>query len=349
MASDSNPLGGHSNRWECREIARIFLEMGYAVDAIDHADAAFMPQKRYAVVFDIDSNLQRLAPFVGPDCLRLLHLTTSYPRFSNEAEIRRIEAFEKYTGFLYSPKRILPRLELSDRSLRLAHRCSLIGNAATLDTYPAEYRSKITCISVSGSFLPRVRETLSSQPPRDFVWFSGYGAVHKGLDLVLEVFARRPDLKLHIIGDIAREADFTQACAGWLAAPNIVQHGYLDTSGAALAEVFDQACCCIYPSCSEGTATAVVTCLQFGLFPIVSRNSGVDLPQGCGIILEALSSEVIEAAVDRVVSMSDGDLERQILACQTFALERYCRERFAAEMRTYLSEVVAYGAVRREK
>lgn len=347
VAADTNPLSGHSNRWECREICRIFLEMGYAIDVIDHGDAAFFPQKHYDVLFDIDSNLQRLAPLVGPNCLRLLHLTTSYPRFSNAAELLRVDEFEKRTGCLYTPKRILPRLELTDRSLRLAHHCSLIGNATTLETYPSEYRDKTTCISVSGSFLPEVRDVVTTEMPRAFVWFSGYGAVHKGLDLVLEVFAKRPDLTLHVIGDVEREPDFTGAYAGQLAAPNVIQHGYLDTSSPALIAALKGAAYSIYPSCAEGTATALVTCLQFGLLPIMSRNSGVDLPEGCGVVLEALTVEAIEAAVNGASKMSSDELKRQTLACQTYALERYSRKRFSLEMRAYLSEAITRARARR--
>ncbi len=341
LTGTTNPMPGHSNRWECREICRIFLEMGYAVDVIDHGDAAFFPQKNYNVFFDIDTNLQRLAPFVGADCLRLMHLTTSYPRFSNAAEMQRVAEFEARTGRLYSPKRILPRLELTDRSLRLAHRCSLIGNATTLETYPPEFRDKITCVSVSGSFLPKLRDVVATGEARDFVWFSGYGAVHKGLDLVLEVFSKRPDLTLHVIGDIHREPDFTQAYATHLAAANVIQHGYLDTSSPALGAALENAAYSIYPSCAEGTATAMVTCLQFGLLPIMSRSSGVDLPDGCGIMLEVLTPEAVAAAVDRVTKMSSDEVMRQTLACQMYALKRYSRPRFSFEMRAYLSDAIA--------
>ena len=62
--------GVHSNTWECADIARTWVDAGYAVDVIDYRDSEFVPEKKYSVLIDIHDNLERLAPLVGSECLR---------------------------------------------------------------------------------------------------------------------------------------------------------------------------------------------------------------------------------------------------------------------------------------
>ena len=339
---DDHPrLQTHSNFWECREIARLLSARGYAVDAIDWDDSAFEPDRPYDLVIDIDANLQRLAPLLPETTVRILHLTGSYGPFQHRAELERVADFEKRTGKLYSPKRLVRWLELAERSLDLAHACSLLGNQVTLDTYPEKYRGKITLIPVSGSPLPEVQPAGEAHPDRrEFLWYFGSGAVHKGLDLVLDVFRAHPEWTLHVVGDAPRERDFAAAYGSHLAAPNVRVHGHLAPGDAAFAGKIRNAFCFIAPSCSEGASPAVVTCLQMGLFPILSRQTGVDLPPGCGIYLEELNSASIEKAVRGALALGREEVVRQISACRQMALTAYGRPAFSAAFAEFLRKVL---------
>jgi len=80
----------HSNLWECSEIARILRGMGYAVDVIDWDDADFVPKRRYDIFIDIHGNMERLAPLVGEECLKVVHVTGSHWLHQNRAEYERL-------------------------------------------------------------------------------------------------------------------------------------------------------------------------------------------------------------------------------------------------------------------
>ncbi len=43
------------------------------------------------------------------------------------------------------------------------------------------------------------------------MWFGSGGMIHKGLDLVLEVFARMQEYHLHICGPVHHEEDFCKS------------------------------------------------------------------------------------------------------------------------------------------
>lgn len=333
---------GHSNKWESREIVRIFNTLGYTVDIIDWTDNNFIPTTDYDVIFDIYTNLQRLAPFIGKNTKKLLHLTGSFPRFQNRAELKRVKALEKRRNVIYSPKRLVRDLELFDRSLKLAGVCSLIGNRVTLSTYPKIYHKKIYPVTVSASYSKQIK-TINEYVPRrrEFVWFFGGGAVHKGLDLVLEVFSKHPDLTVHILGNLESEPDFINAYKKELTElSNIHYHGFLEPGSNKFKDVMDSAFCFIAPSCSESISTAVCTCMQIGLYPIISRNVGVDLPKNTGVTLRQCSIKMIEQAILNIHSMSKSRLKEQIKKSQDYALENFSREKFSSTMYRYLAKVL---------
>ena len=272
----------------------------------------------------------------------LLHQTGAFAPFQNAAEHRRIEELEarRGSGARHGASSTTSRLR-PPRSVP-ADACSLIGNAWTRGTFPAELRPKITCVPVSATMPALVRDLHTiERAGRAFLWFFGSGAVHKGLDRVLEAFAREPSLELHVVGNIADEHDFIEAYRHELfALANIHWHGPLDPGGAAFAHVLARCSFVVAPSCSEGTSPATATALKAGLYPLVSRATGIDLPDGCGRYLESCTVEEITSAAREVAALGDDELLRQIARVQRHAVETYSRPAFAATMEAYLADVI---------
>ena len=328
---------GHSNNWESQEIARIFIDLGFIVDAINYTDTSFYPVHNYDVIFDIHSNLQRLMPFIDKKTIKILHITGSYPRFSVDAELNRISCLEKRRGCFYSPKRICDTV-LFDRSLKFSDFCSLIGNDFVLSTFPENFHNKITKVTVSSSKLDFIKNKTEYIPKeKEFLWFFGGGAVHKGLDLVLDFFSKNIKYKLNIIGNVESEKDFLKIYEKELTRfKNIKYHGFLYPSDNRFKDIVYRCFCFIAPSCSEGISPSVATLLQTGLYPIISKNTGIDLPKDCGIYLEDLSYEFLEKAIYNINNISEKDLVTQMISCQDMALKNYSREAFSAKMRSFI-------------
>jgi glycosyltransferase involved in cell wall biosynthesis len=330
-------LTGHSNGWESREIARALYDVGYGVDAIDWNDDDFEASRDYDLVLAIDRRLERLGHDTHASRL-LLHVTGSYPRFQNAAEQRRIEELEERRGVACVPRREIEDEAAFDRAMQRATSCSLLGNAFTLSTFPEQFRSKITLLPVTASQLARIKAPAEFVPPeREFLWFFGSGAIHKGLDRALEAFARTPRMTLHVVGNISAETDFVDAYRRELTElENIRWHGYLDPASRAFEDIAGRSVAFVAPSCSEGTSPAVTTMLQLGLYPIISRETGVTLPPDAGALLESSSVDEVEGAALTVLDRPAHELAAEIEQTQALALAIHSRENFASAVRDYL-------------
>jgi hypothetical protein len=338
LEDNSEYLSGHSNKWESREIAHLIMGLGYKLDCISWVDNEFIPSTKYDLVFDIYTNLHRLKDYYELGTNKLLHLTGSYGPFQNNAELERIQAFEERTGVKYTPKRQVLDIPGYLASLEIADHCSLIGNQYTLSTFPEKYRQKITPIPDTSSTISLIKNSDNYIPPnKEFIWFFGAGGVHKGLDLVLEVFKKRKNFTLNVVGNIETETDFFEAYGPTLLnSSNINYYGYLDTSEPKLIEIFSRCFCIIGPSCSEGMSTAIATGLKIGLFPIISHNTGITLPVNCGFFLQNNTIEEIDSKVCQVMMMNDSQIIEQIHEIQELALLTHSRSNFTKLMNAYL-------------
>ena len=338
-SEDHRGFGGHTNQWESREIVRIFTDLGYQVDAINWSDQEFVPQQSYNVCFDISTNLQRLAPFLDRSAVKILHRTTSDPYYQNRAELARVSALETRRNANYEPKRHIAFPDLEYKSMQVADVCSLKGNDHTLRTYPQEFRHKIKLLQISGCSLPDDLKKDSDLVPRkrEFLWFFGSGVVHKGLDLLLEVFSKRSEFTLNIVGKVDREPDFMNIYHHELTElPNIRMHGPMRTDSRRFRDIIKDVFCFIAPSCSEGLSPAVVTCMQIGLYPLISCNTGITLPPDAGRYLTECTIPEIENAITEVIRMTASDLQSEIMKSQSYTLRELSRARFREKMENFL-------------
>lgn len=340
LQNDPCYFDGHSNKWKSMEIARLFRCLGFELDAVEWTNQSFVPESGYDVVFDIYINQQRWFCRTS-GALQLLHLTGSDWCYQNEAELKRVKNLEARRKVHYMPQRIVPLSSLLNRSLEIADYCSLIGNRHTLSTYSETYHPKFTCITGTASS-SYIKNSLNYVPrEREFLWFFGGGAVHKGLDIVLEVFARNPHLTLNVVGNYLSEADFTAIYRRELTElPNIKAHGYLMPTDHRFKEIVDRCFCFIAPSCSEGMSPAVATCMQIGLYPVISRDTGISLPEGVGKYLELCNEEEIEEIITSLASARISSIREEIAETQRFASTEYSRERFSKTMREHLRQVL---------
>ncbi|MHB8660325.1 MAG: glycosyltransferase [Minisyncoccota bacterium] len=315
----------HTNYWECTEIARLFSKRGYAVDIINWDNTIFIPRKKYKVCVDIQSNLERLEKFLPKDCGKIMHIVTSENRFQNSMEMKRIAALHDRRGIT-----LLPRRQVApSRNPEIADYLEGFGNETVHATY-ARFNKPIFPIPISAVKLFDFPEEKDFKATRtNFLWFGGGGAVLKGLDLVLETFAKNSDLTLHICGPVAAEKDFAFAYHKELfETPNIHTHGRIDVASVLFNDIAKKCGALIYPAFSEGTSGAVVQAMHASIVPIVTPQTGIYEDAEC-IIIESPTVDSIGGAIRSFAALPVETVRDRAYAVWAYVRAHYTRETFS--------------------
>jgi hypothetical protein len=279
--------------------------------------------------------------------VKIMLLTGRSPDHQNASERARAADLLTRRGRPYRLRRQIDNVAGELESLRRADACVFLGNADGLSTFEPSVQRKTSLVPVTASLLPS-RLRLEDGPPcgKGFLWFFGSGALLKGLDLAIEVFLRNPSWYLEIVGDAAFEPDILAVYGDLIArSPNIRAHGFLPSASDAFADVLGRCFAFVAPSASESTSSSVVTCLQLGLLPILSRSCGVDLPPDLGHVLATCTIVEIEAAVAATLALGVEERRRRAVAVRELARRKYSREAFSSAMGTALDRSLARSRV----
>ena len=326
----------HTNYWECVQIARTFLDRGYAVDVIDYKNQYFRPNRRYVCCIDIHRNLERLSLLLSPECIKILHITGTHWLFQNQAEYTRLLALQQRRGVALVPRRIAPAIA----GIEHADYATILGNQFTMETF--RYAGKpLYRIPLSTTVQYPWPEEKDFETCRSrFLWLGSRGLVHKGLDLVLEAFTGMPEYHLTVCGPVQKEQDFERAYYHELyQTPNIRTIGWVDVASPEFQQILKACVGLVYPSCSEGCSGSVITCLHAGLIPIISYESGVDV-EAFGMILPHSSIEDIRESVHLISNLPSSELRQRSRTAWEFARTHHTRERFAEEYRKFVTDVL---------
>jgi len=339
MKDSDSRLKGHANWWRAREIVRILDSLGYNVDVISSGDSSTIPPRQYDLVFDASSNIPRLAPFQKPDTRYVLLLTGSYYGWSGPAEAHRILDFERRHGIPYRPRYGGQPKILMDKSIAMADLSLLVGNQVTLETYPDWARSRMKTVHMPTSEITH-RKRYESKTGT-FLYYSSARNVLKGLDLILDAFERHPEWTLNVVGPVeSTEPDFLLAYPDFRKRKNVRVFGTLDASSVRFSRILDESDAILFPSCSEGASSSVLTCCRGGIYPILSRNSGVSLPERTGTWIESLTVRGVEDAVLSFLAKDWNAIAREAGEIQSLVERHHSRSAFTAEMTSILRTLV---------
>lgn len=336
LEEDDPLFYSHTNQWECKQIANAWVNHGYNVDIIDWDNATFLPKKDYSVFIDIHSNMERIAPLLGKNCKKILHITGAHWRFQNNAEKKRLSALKERKGIILQPRRQVP----PSRGIEYADCATILGNKFTQGTF--NYSKKpLYPIPLSTTVqLPFFENKEFNKIRKNFLWFGSSGMVHKGLDLVLDAFSELPEYHLTVCGPVNQESDFEKTYNKELYnTQNIQTFGLIDVRSNQFLNIIKENVALIFPSCSEGQSGSVITCLHAGLIPIISYESGVDIDD-FGIFLKKCSIDEIKDSIKICSAFSGNELKTMSNNAWQYAREKHTRDNFSRCYNQFVSKIV---------
>jgi hypothetical protein len=324
ISKDELNRAPHTNPFECLEMSDALLEAGYEVDVINWTDTKFIPKKSYDLIIDVHQNIGRLKDVLPKTCVKIFYITGAHWSFQNGAENKRLAELKERRGVTLMPRRnIVPadNIEYADFAIAL-------GSDFAKNTY-AYAKKEIEQVPLPSTvFFDSPEHKDFDACRKNFVWIGGGGAVHKGLDVVLECFRDLPDFKLIICGPVEVEKDFATLYKKELSeTPWIKTVGRIDISGQLFKNIVGNSLALIYPSCSEGQSGSVITALQTGLIPLVNYESGVNI-NGFGKILTDHSPEYLKKEVVALSEKPAAELRKNALDAWKYARTHHTRAIF---------------------
>lgn len=330
---------GHGGKWTRWCVWDIFKEMGYEMHQQDWGKSLRYNGEPYDVVFGVQ-HLHNVMNAIGPDTLKMLRTSTMSPVEHNRITRARVSGVNERRCASIKVRRLQGHAENIYKAIEIADYVVGNGNDYIRNTYPERLRNKMHMMDVTRAYTGNITPRAEIPQEREWLWHFGSGAIHKGLDLCIEVFARHPELTLHITGNLSHEPDVFKEFRHELSLPNIHYHGWQAVSGGRFKSIVDRCVGFIGATCSEGQSPAVATCISLGLYPVISRQSGIDLIDGCGLYLDALTIDDVEDKVHYVMNMTDGEILEQVEQLQADALVRYSQDTFRKNMKRHIERAL---------
>lgn len=286
----------HQNQKQVVEIARIISSFGYNVDVIDYNNDRIFLNKNYDLVFDLYPGFNLIYQnHMNLGCKVIAYLTGSNLSFAKKQERIRIDNLFKRKGKTLKLRRTEGAIDLSYQEMKKMSAVFFMGNSYNWKTYTEFNIKKVYFIKNCGYKFDDIKK--NRRDKRNFLFLGSYGQVHKGLDLLLEVFAEKNfNFNLYICSSFKEEKDFCTLYEKELfCTKNIYPVGFLDIYSNKFKELLEICRFLILPSCSEGLAGSVLTGMSAGLIPIVSKECGFEDDEV--IHLKDCELDTIKAAV----------------------------------------------------
>jgi glycosyltransferase involved in cell wall biosynthesis len=331
--NDCSIMHNHALIWQVYELVHLLVENGYVIDfRSSYKKNLKVDWSKYDLIIDEANNLMN-AP-ENKNQIKVFYSTGLAYNFHNNAELYRVNAFYERTGILTNPHRYLEPL-FSDH---FADYILYKGNDEWMKLYSDKPKRHPINTSVTHESDITINEGAC-----DFVWIGSIGAIHKGLDLVVEAFKQLPQYKLHIFGNISGEIKFFPWLQNQMKQyPNIRYHGYADFTTQYFEGVIKTCVGHVFPSCSENGATTVAQTSFWGLIPITTPTTNSRSQHLGYVINSAIDREIISGIVEHVKQINQlpqSEIRAKQQTLIQFSKEHHTKKACSDSMRDFILKI----------
>jgi hypothetical protein len=315
----------HTNIVEVLQIIRFFISRDFIIDIVDCYDTAVLP-KIEDVKYDFIFGLGDVFYFMTkkyPNVNNCIYVTENSPDFSNEKEMERINYF-------YERHKIKIPHSRTNNFFKNEHfesvkNAVVMGIESQFEKY--NYK-KLATINPTGGKNEKftVHCPINDKIKKSFLWFGSRGAVHKGLDILIDIAEKNIDFDLHICGLSKNEEYLFQKTIS--KCKNIHNHGFVNVSSQEFINIINSVTFMVFPSCSEAMSTAVLTVARHGVLLLLRSSSGMDRLGDYAFWLDDFKVEYVEKRMREVSVMENDFLTQKSRELQKYANKEFCLEKF---------------------
>ncbi|MFC5269338.1 hypothetical protein [Adhaeribacter terreus] len=324
----------HNIYFQGLAILKKLIDHGYVVDCVDKdAFDVNRDTSQYRLIIDEGNNLAFLSNY--PNQKKIFYSTGLKWERRNLNEQQRINWFHDAYGFFVKPV----RQSLPVYSSQVADFILYKGVPEQMQDF--NKRAKLVQLAMPVEYEPENIERDYSK--REFLWIGGWGAIHKGLDIVVEAFEGMPESKLHIFGPLEREGKVLN----WLqdklkGSKNVFYQGFADYTKSSFQKIIHNCAGHIYPSAGENGCATLAQTAHYGLIPVTTAEAN-NQASFLGYNIEgdsrSLMIESIRHSVAEISAMDDETLKTKSEKIMAFAKERFTRSAFLKSVDDFLLSV----------
>lgn len=327
----------HNNQLEIHSISKIFYELGFNVDVVFYKNDENLDFNKYDLVFGFGKTFEKSLNI--NNIKKIFYSTGSFPKFQNkQTKIRMLEVLKK-TGKLM-PESCRFNNDFNENVYLKSDAIILIGNENTKNTYPESLHSKIFTIN---SFYNKelVYSPLKeiNKRRKNYLYFTSNGAIHRGLDILLEYFSRHKNLNLYISTNLKNEKQFMDIYKKELSLANIKYFGKNIMGSNKLNDIINNCLFTILPSVSEGQSTSITNMAFCGLIPIITKTCGTDLEKN-GILIKNVNYNSINSAINKSQKLTNDQLKKINIKNKNDITNHYSLEKYNKNIRNILLKIL---------
>jgi hypothetical protein len=333
----------HTNSFESMEIGKAINEVGFNVDIADYDYEGRIDYSRYDLIFGFGEPLINSFYKRGKKIVTVYYGTGMQINTQNNNTLNRVkEVFDKKGVWLPGSGRIVNKAWSIQTTLVDA--MILLGNEEVTKTYSPYFKGKIYNIPALYYKVTNYDEIISSKAfnkaKTHFLWFGSSGMIHKGLDLLLEIFSKQEVIHLHICGPLDGEPEFKQTYNNELfKTANIHYHGFISLNSVLFKELLQECAFVILPSCSEGGGASVLNvCGNGGLIPLLSKEASIDTGES-GFVFDKINIESIQFTIDQALQLTEQEIKERSKKCCELISRKHSQTNYASELRKCINEI----------
>ena len=335
----------HTNLLECYTAGKIFDELCFCVDVIDHSSNKKIDYSKYDVIYGMGNALEKSFYMNHDKLIRIFYSPGCNPVYSNTETLLKVREFYNAHGerMLSSSRFMEQNYELQ---ILLSDGVIVLGNDFVLDTYKKFDKHRLERYEKMNAFFYDINNIDLSkknieETRKNFLWFGSSGLLHKGLDLLIEIFSKNQDITLHICGAPKIEKCFLDYYNQTLIeSKNIINHGFIDIRSENFKEIMGQCAFTIFPSVSEGGAPATLnTIANGGLIPIITRSAGLDI-DNFGIIIEKPELKYVNEAIEKALLLDNAQILNMSILAKTNIRDNYTYNIYKKNLNNLIKKIL---------
>lgn len=337
----------HSNIYECFTVAECFKLLKYNVDVVDCNVSQRIDFSKYDVIFGMGTLMEKNF-YQNPKIsqTRIFYATGVNPIQSNILTTLKVREFAIINGrILLNSSRLIHESQHSQ--ILLSDFVIVLGDEVTLGSY-LKFDNKINnkSYNLNGFYFDTYDIELNkksfSNAKNNYLWFGSSGLLHKGLDVLIEIFSENSGLQLHICGANEKEVEFFDYYKDFfLKSKNIHNHGFVDMKSNKFRQLMDMCAFTVFPSISEGSSPSLLNVMaNGGLIPIYSYNCGLEKIKEFGWMLNSVTKDEVSRAIDESTKLSIIEIEEKANDIKSFVRANYSYENFNKNMLKILTHII---------